>query len=108
MIINKIDFTTLNILQTLYLVRYSHHPHPDYIIVYFHAYNEKTRSISYSLGEYGRIKKINYGKAEFRLFIDKDEMMRSLYDCFMKRNLPLLVYRDLINNSQENRPEIWV
>ncbi len=108
MITNSLDVTNLKMFQELYLVRYSQSPQPDYIVVLFHSYNEKTRSVSYTTDAYSRIKKIPYGKAVYRLFVNMDEMVRSLYDCYLKRNITMVDYKDLMQSSIEHRPEIWI
>lgn len=108
MITNSTNVANLTMFQQLYLVRYSQSPQPDFIIVLFHSYNDQTRSISYLSDEYSRIKKIALGKANFRLFVDRDEMVRALYDCYSKRSLLMTDYQQLMASSIENRPEIWI
>ena len=56
-----------------------------------------------------KIKKISIEKAKYRLFIDKNEMARGLFVCFIKRNIkPMPEYLDLFRNSQHNNPELWI
>jgi len=109
--INSIDFTKVRPNQTLYLVRYSQKEHPDVIDIKFKGYDKTKQIIEY---EYEtpkglKLKRIPIRKANFRIFIDSDEMARTLYDCFEKREIkPSEKYTEIFNQSQNNRPEIWI
>ena len=113
---NSTDFKKLKPNQDLYLIRYSHQDHPDYVEVKFKYYDESTKQIGEPIVEFGytsnkgeTTKKANLRKATFRLFLDIDEMAKALHDCFIKRKVPLSTnYIELISNSQENRPELWI
>lgn len=106
MVYNNIDLYSLMYDDKLYLIRYSHHPHPDYTIVrYLDVVNGQ---IKYKTNN-DKIKRINYNKVKHRLFSDIHEMARSLHDCFIRRNIdPCNTYNDLFSNSQHERPELWI
>lgn len=108
---NSTNFDKLRPNQELLLVRYSHAPYPDFIPVSFKCYNKDTDSIEiiYKGDDKKRIKKFPTKKAEYRLFIDKLEMAKSLIGCFARRELSLEdEFKDLVEQSQDERPEIWV
>lgn len=105
-IYNSLKINNINPGDKLYLVRYSQKNHPDFIFVWYKDINEN--KISY-VTDKGITKKINVEKAVYRLFENEDEMSRSLYDCFVRRDILFFgMYKDLFQKSQENRPEIWV
>jgi len=109
--INSIDFTKVRPNQTLYLVRYSQKQHPDVIDIIFKGY-DKTKQIveyAYETPKGLKLKHVPMRKAKFRIFIDSDEMARALFDCFEKRNIaPVSKYNEIFNQSQNNRPELWI
>lgn len=109
---NSTDFKNLEVGKELYMVRYSQSPAPDYKIVMFKSYDEHKGSLEYSYmkDEKELSKKTNKQKAMYRFFVDKDEMAKSLFDCFKKRGLNEIPedYHSLMNDSQDNRPEIWI
>lgn len=107
MVSNSMKLDMLEDNQELFLVRYSQAEHPDYTIVNFKGFNKDTRQIDYVIKD--KIKRINITKAQYRLFLDRDEMARALYDCFMKRDLePISEYKELFETSQDVRPELWI
>lgn len=114
MIVNHTDFSILKPNQELYVVRYSQSPYPDYTIVKFKFYNVGTGIIEViKTSPKGKNSTMTFSdqKATFRLFYDKLEMAKALYECFLKRNLLDVIpyeYKELIHLSQDNRPEIWV
>ena len=85
---NSTLFTKLRPNQDLYLVRYSKSPTPDFIIVTFKGVDTSKSVVEFTYKEdiKKRIKKFPIRKAEYRLFLDKLEMAKSLYDCFVRRN----------------------
>lgn len=111
---NKIDVKKLKLNQELILIRYSQSPHPTYITVFFKGYDETNEVLTYSNypssnDKKYRVKKLTLKQIEFKLFIDIDELARGLFNCFSKRNLPIVdTYKKIILESQENRPEIWI
>lgn len=108
---NSTNFDKLRPNQELFLVRYSHAPSPDYISTVFKGFNKDTDSIEfiYKSDEKKRIKKFPTKKAEYRLFVNKLEMVKSLVDCFVRRELTLTdEYKILVEQSQDEKPEIWI
>lgn len=111
--INSTDFENLEPGTELLMVRYSQSPHPDYEVVAFNTYNKDNRgTLEYTVKKNDRIvtKKTNKRKALYRFFTDTNEMAKSLYDCFKKRNIDDIPkdFGQLMNTSQEIRPEIWI
>ncbi len=107
MIYNSLDVKKLEHNQELYLVRYSRSEYPDFIIVKFKDF-EPAEHIRY-VTEKGVVKKINMKKVTYRLFKDKNEMARVLYDCFEKRHIELFDdYKPMFLVSQDERPELWI
>jgi len=104
-------YNSLNIYDiipgdSLYLIRYSQKNHPDFIVVKYKG--QKNNKIK-CLTKKGIIKNITIKKACYRLFSDIDEMSRSLYECFIRRNINIINdYKKMILVSQDNRPELWV
>ena len=113
---NSVDFEKLKPNQELYLIRYSQKDHPDFVSIKFKFYDKSTTQTGEPTVEFiyvknngDTIKKSNLRKAKFRMFIDIDEMSRALYDCFIKRKIEIAdEYKDLISQSQDIRPELWV
>ncbi len=113
---NSVEFDKLKPNQELYLIRYSQKDHPDYISINFNFYDkdttqtgEPTVEFVYSKNNGDTIKKSNLRKAQYRMFIDIDEMARTLHDCFMKRKMEIVdEYIPLMEQSQDNRPELWI
>jgi hypothetical protein len=113
--INSTDFKNLPIDTELYMVRYSQSPNPDFVIVKFKSYDKDGRgtlefeAITSKTGR-KQIKKTNKQKAMYRFFTDQNEMAKSLFDCFKKRNIVEIPkeYHQLIETSQDIRPEIWI
>lgn len=106
LIYNSLNICDVNLDESLYLVRYSQKNHPDFVIVRYKGFIGDR--IKY-LTKKGIIKKINFKKASYRLFSNIDEMARSLYECFILRNLKIIEkYKNLFLESQDNRPELWV
>lgn len=102
---NSTVFEKLKPNQELYFVRYSHSPYPDFIEVYFNGFNKGSIEIKYN----DKMKLVKKSKAEHRLFLDKNEMARSLYYCFEQRKISLAIeYKEIVNRSQEERPELWI
>ncbi len=108
MSMNSLNIHTLVYNDPLFLVRYSTVNYPDYINVFFKSYNPDRNNIEI-ITPTNKIKKISIEKAKYRLFIDKNEMARGLFVCFIKRNIkPMPEYFDLFRNSQDNNPELWI
>lgn len=108
MSMNSLNIHTLVYNDPLFLVRYSNANYPDYINVFFKSYNPDRNNIEI-ITSTNKIKKISIEKAKYRLFIDKNEMARGLFVCFIKRNIkPMPEYFDLFRNSQHNNPELWI
>ncbi len=108
---NSTNFDKLRPNQELYLVRYSQSPAPDFILVNFKGVNTQTKSVEFIYKDdiKKRIKNFPIKKAEYRLFLDKLEMAKSLVDCFARRGEKLTdEYMELIEQSQDERPEIWI
>jgi len=115
--INSTIFNKLKPKQTMYLIRYSSNPYPIYIEVQFEFYDSTTENVEISYTQNNKLikKKINNistqyknSKAYHRLFLDKDEMVKSLRECFIKRKVDLSPIEHLIETSQDNKPEFWV
>jgi len=110
---NSTDFSKLKPNQELYMIRYSQKDNPDYIPISFKYCDKKTTesTIEFEYHTNSKVitKKVPMRKAEFRIFIDIDEMARVLYDCFHKRGVELIPkYEALFDQSQTNKPEIWI
>jgi len=111
MLCNSTEFSNLSVDTPLFMVRYSQSPNPDFVIVGFKSYNDDGKgSLEYINIEKQQVKKTNKQKAMYRFFTDKDEMVKSLYDCFVKRKIESIPkeYHQPILDSQNNRPEIWI
>ena len=108
MVFNSLNASNLEAGQLLYLVRYSQRTHPDYLDVSFLSVNIDQDHINYTTDK-GLIKKIPLGKIRHKLFVDKNEMSKYLYDCFLKRNKAIPPeYKELFLRSQDERPELWI
>jgi len=112
---NSTDFSKLKPNQNLYMIRYSQKNHPDFINIKFKYFNTDTKSgeseveFTYETSKGSVSKVANLRKAKYRIFLDIDEMTRSLYDCFVKREIKIVdKYIELIENSQNNKPELWI
>jgi hypothetical protein len=107
---NSTVFEKLRPNQELFLVRYSQTPTPDYIKVLFKFYNKANQTIEFANKEgVYKVKKFPIKKAEYRLFIDEMEMAKSLMDCFIRRQIPLTpLVLELVKQSQNTKPEIWI
>ena len=108
---NSTDFKKLRPNQKLFLVRYSHSPKPDFVEVLFKGIVNNSTEIEFTYvnDEKKRLKKFPIRKAEYRLFLHKLEMVKSLVSCFIRREVPLGTdYADLIEESQEAYPELWI
>ncbi len=103
---NSLNIDKLRIGQPLYLIRYSHVGYPDFTTVtYCGVEDDNIKYMNCSKN----VKKLNITKIKHRLFSDKHEMSRSLYDCFLKRNVVLIDdYKLLFLKSQDARPELWI
>jgi len=112
---NSTDFSKLKPNQELYMIRYSQKEHPDFIKIKFKYFEMDTKSgepeveFTYKTHK-GDISKVsNFRKSKYRIFLDIDEMTRSLYECFIKREIEMVdEYIELVENSQNNRPELWI
>jgi len=108
MMCNSLSFDNIKINEPLYLVRYSTLNHPDYITVLYKSYVYHKHYVKYENIK-GITKKIKSEKAQYRLFIDINEMARSLYECFIRRNVEIYSdYKSLFLTSQDVRPELWI
>ena len=108
---NSTVFEKLRPNQELFLVRYSQTPTPDFINVVFKFYNKANQTVEFinKLDVNKKIKKFPLKKAEYRLFIDKMEMAKSLMDCFMRRQMKMTKeVIELVEESQNTKPEIWI
>ena len=110
---NSTDFENIEVGTELFMVRYSHAPHPDFVVVKFKSFNKSNGTLEYTYNNKSgkeMSKKTNKQKAMFRFFTDVNEMTRSLFDCFKKRNIDEIPekYHILIEESQDIRPEIWI
>lgn len=109
---NSLNIEKLEKDDLLYLVRYSQQKHPDFVLVQYKSrrvfVNGQLNIIKYSYMN-GKTRMITSQRYKHRLFENKDEMARSLYDCFVKRGIILLnEYKKMCKLSQENRPELWI
>jgi len=108
---NSTVFEKLRPNQELFLVRYSQTPTPDYIKVVFKFYNKDNHSIEFiNKGDTAKkIKKFPVIKSEYRLFLDKMEMAKSLMECFVRRKMKMTpTVIELVEESQNTKPEIWI
>ena len=104
---NSLDVKSLELGQDLFLIRYSNAAHPDFVMVKFRGLTISNQ-LRY-INPKGVIKKMSKNKAHYRMFNDINEMARSLYDCFVKREKEIIdEYKPLFINSQDIRPELWV
>ena len=110
---NSTNFFKLKRGMPLYLIRYSHHPVPDYIQVVFEGIETKENKtvvvLKIKKDDKYIFKSIGLKKTKFRCFLDFDEMLKELLICYKKRKIELGT--DLIektNTSKEERPELWI
>ena len=112
MYFNSTDFENLEVGTELLMVRYSQSPFPDYVKIKFKSFNT-AKGLEYTfLNKSGKVmtKKTNKQKALYRIFIDENEMVKSLFECYIKRMIDTVPeeYHTLIEKSQHERPEIWI
>lgn len=106
---NLTDFNKLKPNQPLYMIRYSHHDHPDFITIKFIHFSDDVVEYAFNNSKGKLVKKAKLRKACYRIFLDVDEMARTLYDCFQRRKMTVSEkYSSIMTASQENRPELWV
>ncbi len=111
MILNSLKKDLLIPKHSLYLIKYSQNPNPIFTEVTYNGFDSTTGNHSYSFVKNDKkiVKKLNSRKAKFRLFTSKNEMIKSLFDCFVKRNIALVDdYKKLVIVSQEENPEFWI